>query len=144
MYYDDVIKGGMTSHMNRVWQMMKKTGQIPRLTEESIQLRINVITEEYKELMQALGYSCVVNLTKAQHMESVPEILKELCDLQVVTTGGFVMLGYGDHVPIEIVDNNNLTKFGEGSTIRADGKLLPPPTFNKKQVRIDLANFVAS
>lgn len=48
-------------------------------------------------------------------------------DVMVVTTGTLSSLGIPDEPGQELVDNNNLAKFGPGGSVRSDGKLVKPP-----------------
>lgn len=48
-------------------------------------------------------------------------------DVSVIATGTLVACGIPDKALLEAVDENNLAKFGPGSYVRADGKLVKPP-----------------
>lgn len=55
------------------------------------------------------------------------ETVDGCCDLKVVTTGTLIACGMPDHCFQQVVDYNNLAKFGPGHTIDAGGKLIKPP-----------------
>ena len=53
-------------------------------------------------------------------------IVDGCCDLSVVTIGTLSACGVPDELFLKLVDENNLAKFGDGHSIREDGKLIKP------------------
>jgi len=89
------------------------------LTKEDanrIQLRHNLIAEEYKEVMEA---------------QTPEEIMKESCDLIYVILGMFVEFGWDFEEAFSRVHESNMSKLGEdGKPIyREDGKVLKGPNY---------------
>ena len=140
-----------TLHQQRVEKFMKLAKQILPLTPEipiaSIcELRASLILEEALETIAGLGCSFEMREAGAVNMENV-EILSNYgepdlvaivdgcCDLMVVTTGTLSACGDQDHLVQEAVDLNNLAKFGPGSSLRADGKLIKPPDHQPPNIK---------
>jgi len=96
------------------------------LTEERMVLRINLIQEELNELEESM----LVNYT--------PDIVKEICDLLVVTFGTIVELGIQDIVEDAFAEvmRSNMTKLGvDGKPIyREDGKILKSPLYEEADI----------
>ncbi len=103
-------------------------------------LRANLILEEAKETIEALGFE--INLVpvheigygtrkEATLIEKFEPNLKEIADgcadISVVTIGTLIACGIHDAELLKAVDRNNLDKFGPGHSIREDGKLIKPP-----------------
>ena len=89
-------------------------------------LRVKLIEEEQKELVEAITRHNLVG------------IAKEACDLLVVTYGTLVEYGINaDHV-FEEVHKSNMSKLGaDGKPIhRADGKVLKGPLYQKAEPAI--------
>ncbi len=102
-------------------------------------LRASLILEEALETITALGCEVLAERTFQVSKSNVsivsvkePDIV-EVCDgiadLSVVSIGTLSALGIGDKKLLEIVDENNMEKFAEGHSWRADGKLIKPPNF---------------
>ena len=95
----------------------------------SLKLCAELVNEECRELVQALGYDVnkrgeVVH-TSAERLEDA-SIVKEACDCHVVVTGVLQALGLTAEdadVCQQLVDDNNLLKVGTGSR-GASGKLI--------------------
>ena len=144
-------------HQVRIEKFMKLAGQeCPfELTQASVKirkLRARLILEEALEAIAELGVTVsasdsVIGLTTAvsgiddlslQVNESFTvdycSLAKELADLSVVTTGSLSSFGIADVGLLELVDNNNLSKFGPGWAIREDGKLIKPAGFKKLSI----------
>lgn len=112
-------------------------GVLREMSVEGRRLRASLILEEALETIEALGFEVSVNVP--DHRFSVRNItLAEVgpfdlvgtvdgCyDLRVVTTGTLSSFGVSDEPGQELVDENNLMKFGPGATVREDGKLIKP------------------
>lgn len=145
----------VTSHFARVRDFMLKAKQqcpqVPTIPNKDIRkLRAKLILEEALETIKALG---VVVWPSAEFLNDVrdgatqPEITEDCfelegldddkcdivgvadgcADVSVVTVGTLIAFGIPDRRLLEVVDNNNLAKFGPGHSIREDGKLVKPP-----------------
>jgi predicted HAD superfamily Cof-like phosphohydrolase len=107
-------------------------------------LRAKLILEEALEACAALGVSVMHRLEESGEEKeasvnigaldfaadgafNLVEVVDACCDVKVVTTGTLVSCGVKDEEAQQVVDFNNLRKFGPGHTIRADGKLVKPP-----------------
>lgn len=119
----------------------------PRKTAE---LRASLVFEETRELLQALGVDATVGFfddaghyvtrslfhvdldveTTEQYFEQnfdLIDVADGCADVSVVVTGTLVACGIPDVHLLEVVDKNNLDKFGPGHSLREDGKLIKPP-----------------
>lgn len=110
---------------------------------EVIRLRANIIFEEALETLEGLGYRIVfedgvVDLKKIGE----PDIVKAMdgcADLRVVTTGTMSAFGVDDEPIQELVDANNLEKFGPGSYRReSDGKWMKSPSHKPPDIQGEL------
>jgi len=132
---------------------MELTQDVPEVpTEPSIEVRIlraKLIFEEAMEtIAKGLGVGIVVSGTKGwiplnyhlmANMEEpefkfamewdfdMTETIDGCCDISVVTTGTLSACGVPDEPFLNIVDKNNIDKYGPGCTIREDGKVIKPP-----------------
>lgn len=129
--------------VRRFMQLAKQT--VPnKPTEPSAEdriLRAKLIYEEALETInKGLGVSVLFTFKESvsfpNSMEvsflanmdfNMAELVDGCCDLKVVTTGTLVACGVPDGAFQQIVDQNNLDKFGPGHTFREDGKLIKPP-----------------
>jgi len=97
----------------------RKIQVVPKFPEDTDLLR-DLVTEEYKELIQALDE------------RDMPETAKELVDLLYVTLGLAVQIG----VPLEevwdAVHESNMQKLG--GPVREDGKILKPDGWQKPDI----------
>lgn len=100
------------------------TGDTP-MTPERMALRIELIREEFKEVLEEAQQP----LAHIDH----PALMKELADLLVVTYGMGVELGYPMDEAFNLVHASNMSKLGEdGKPIyREDGKVLKGPNYKK-------------
>lgn len=133
-----------TLHYQRVKSFMKKAKQgtpaWPAVPDERTRiLRARLILEEALETAEALGVQVSVQghlvgedgqLSFTAHPTKKPDLvgIADGCaDVSVVTTGTLVACGIPDHELLNLVDENNLAKFGPGHSFREDGKLIKPP-----------------
>lgn len=97
-----------------------------------VQLRMDLLNEEVKELSDALIAQDKV------------EVLDALCDIQYILDGTFLELGFWKvkQIAFEEVHNSNMSKLGaDGKPIyREDGKIMKGPNF----FRPNLKQFVDS
>lgn len=133
-----------SAHQKRVEAFMKLAKQDvpekPTIPDTKLaMLRASLILEEALETITALGCEVLAERTFQVSKSNVsivsvkePDIV-EVCDgiadLSVVSIGTLSALGIGDKKLLEIVDENNMEKFAEGHSWRADGKLIKPPNF---------------
>lgn len=130
-----------SKHQLRIEQLMLRAGQelpiSPSVVNLNRHLRAKLIIEEALELIE-LGLGLQVQDSmgmplRAEEILLVPksepdiiEIIDGCADVSVVTIGTASAVGV-DMTPIlEIVDNNNLMKFGPGGYRRDDGKWIKP------------------
>ena len=119
-------------------QMLPGKPTIP--DEKTRELRARLILEEALEAVEALGFKPRVEderglVTLAiDAIEFYPnegpnlaQIIDGCCDIKVVTTGTLSACGIPDDAFQELVDQNNLAKFGPGGYRREDGKWVKPP-----------------
>lgn len=103
-------------------------------------LRLMLIYEEFKEVLGACGYELVKDAglePKGTDFEiDLVEVAKELCDLQVVTTGTFSAFGMAADPLLQIVDESNLAKVKAGVRRNALGKVLKPEGWVKPNEKI--------
>lgn len=131
----------ITDHWERIWTFMglgkqETPGKPVTPSVEVRRLRANLILEEALETIRALGFGTnKVGLVDLYEPDLV-EIVDGCLDVSVVTIGTLVACGVKDKRLLEIVDKNNLDKFGPGHTIREDGKVIKPP--NHKPPTLDI------
>lgn len=110
-----------TLHYQRVEEFMVLANQAnpsqPELPTLSVRLlRCKLIIEEVRELVNALGFDCVIcdpyerNDCTSPSFQLV-EIADGCADLSVVTIGTLIACGISDKPILEAVDENNLAKF---------------------------------
>lgn len=111
------------------------------IDEETRILRAKLILEEAFETVRALGVDADLfgSFSIAECEEEIQyrisptfdfdmkEVADGCADVSVVTIGTLISCGIADQCLLEMVDQNNLDKFGEGHSIREDGKLIKPP-----------------
>lgn len=139
-----------TQHQQRIEKFMHLAKQDvptkPKLpSDDVLRLRANLIFEEALETIKALGcevlYERGNNLTKNNCSivnvgeANLIEIADGCADVSVVTIGTLSACGISDKELLQLVDENNLEKFGEGHTIRADGKLIKPPNHQPPKIK---------
>ena len=90
------------------------------LNEETKQLRIRLIQEEFDELKEAMASG------------NLAAVAKEMADLLYVTYGTAVSYGMDMEPVFEEVHRSNLSKVGGYK--RADGKWVKPPTYSPAQI----------
>jgi len=148
-------------HQQAVEDFMGLAGQnVPSkpkdLDAATAELRIRLMLEEVLETANAAGVTvtfhgeCKLNSPVTNHITDfscerthefdLVEFVDGCCDTLVVTTGSLSAAGIPDSYPMQLVDWNNLTKFGPGHSIDEHGKLIKPKTH--QSVHADLATFV--
>lgn len=91
-------------------------------TNEALQLRWRLITEEYKELAQAIAAA----EKDLDNKEKLAEILKETCDCVYVLVGFIEKLGWDFDEAFRRVHASNMSKVGDDGkpVYREDGKII--------------------
>ncbi len=133
---------GTSAHYEAVKEFHRKGNQLicesPQLPPPDVRLlRSNLLYEEMMETIHALGCDLVetVNgiglvtseIAHSKHYQpNLVEIIDGCADVAVVTTGTLISCGVKDTPLYDLVDKNNLDKFGKGHSIRADGKVIKP------------------
>ena len=139
----------ITTHYSRVKKLNAKID--PKTVPEKItmpspevrELRARLILEEAIETIEGLGFDVElpddydrglqpvtieqVVFTPREEGPDMVGIADGCADLSVVTIGTLVASGIPDKRLLELVDNNNLDKFGPGGFLRDDGKWIKPP-----------------
>ena len=142
----DVLGDQSSNHWRRVRQFMSLAKQGTPASpiwpsSQTALLRARLILEEAIETIEALGIRATIStayekkvplVNHTLHFEKVRDpdlagIVDGCCDLSVVTIGTLIACGVPDTPFIELVDENNLEKFGPGHAISPAGKLLKPP-----------------
>ena len=125
----------LTDHYGRIVEFMRLAKQSapsrPCIPGEKVRLlRAVLINEEAKETIRGLGCYVVpgtgevaVSLTEEPDLV---EIVDGCADISVVAMGTLIACGVPDAALLELVDRNNLAKFGPGHLIREDGKVIKP------------------
>lgn len=120
----------------------------PRLIDDTLweAMRLELIREEFCELLDALGYADAGNEIRAVYLNpdedyrekrDLVEAADALGDLEYVTNG--MALGMGVNLPevVKEVHRSNMTKLGaDGKPIyREDGKILKGPGFEQPDLK---------
>jgi predicted HAD superfamily Cof-like phosphohydrolase len=90
------------------------------LNEETKQLRVRLIQEEFDELKEAMASG------------NLAAVAKEMADLLYVTYGTAVSYGIDMEPVFQEVHRSNLSKVGGYK--RADGKWVKPPTYSPAEI----------
>ena len=122
------------TYENKVRRFQKAMGQPvdAPFTEHMLQLRMNLIEEEFKELQTAVTLVFMDILRdKPVTKERLGEMLKELADLQYVVSGFAVTFGLPLDLAVNRVHASNMSKLGnDGKPVkRSDGKVLKGPNY---------------
>lgn len=144
-----------TDHQKRVEQFMffakQDVPEKPTIPDsKTALLRASLILEEALETIEALGCEVLYERTKNLKMSNLTivsvkdpdlvEIADGCADISVVTIGTLSACGIPDLKLLELIDQNNLEKFGEGHSIRSDGKLLKSPNYQPPKIKEFLEN----
>lgn len=97
--------------------------------------RINLITEEYEEVSEALVHleDTRLHLTSSTMEEAREELAKELADLLYVVYGTAEELGIPLQEVFEVVHASNMTKVWDDGLVHYNefGKVMKPLTYSK-------------
>lgn len=106
------------------------------MTVDELNLRAKLLDEEFDELMSEiiLAKNMVMHGKKP---DNLPELLKELADLQYVLSGFAVVFGLPLRVAFNRVHKSNMSKLGlDGKPIkREDGKILKGPNYKTADLK---------
>lgn len=128
----------LTDHLDAVREFMIKANQKAPLTQQIPSpevriLRAKLIYEEAMETIEALGVDYILGqfVDAGEENCDLEKVLDGGCDIAVVTNGTLIACGLDGVFPEALarVDQNNLSKFGEGSYLREDGKVMKPPGY---------------
>ncbi len=148
----------LTPHAQRVLSFMLRAKQecpvSPIIPDEKVRLlRAKLIFEEAMELIKdGLGVEVSIDSTgvivdgkedvsfgfKIAGPGDLTLIADGVADLSVVNIGTALACGLEDQRILEIVDRNNLAKFGPGHSYRFDGKLIKPPNHKKPDLKSEI------
>lgn len=107
-----------------------------RMTVAELMLRLDLIDEEVEEFakeVRAAGYM----ILHGKRPDNLPEMLKELADIQYVISGFAVAFGLPLGKAFERVHKSNLSKLGDdGKPIyREDGKVMKGPNYEPPKLQ---------
>lgn len=124
-YYTLYTPMGMVDEFHRAFGVEVNEKPLDIIPLELRKLRESLVTEEYKEFIDALWRGDMV------------EIADSLADLAYVVYGTAVSLGIDLDAVFREVHRSNMTKLGEdGKPIyREDGKVLKGPNFEPPRIR---------
>lgn len=142
----------MHTHYAKVREFMLKAKQdvpphpyIP--DEKTRELRAALIIEEALETVSALGVTVSLGGEpindahldfEANRTANLEYIADGCADVTVVITGTALACGIDMSKIQDLVDDNNLAKFGPGHSFREDGKLIKPPGHTPPDIRAEL------
>lgn len=151
----------LTTHAQRVRDFMTKARQdlpaMPMIPTDQVRiLRAKLMFEEVMETIAALGVEIRMNPEDQMQVDgaavlsadghkfvisgpmNLVEVADGCADVSVVTTGTLLACGIADDPLLELVDRNNLEKFGVGHSWNAAGKLIKPPGHKKPDIAAEL------
>lgn len=116
----------------------KPTIDIPR---EELQLRLELIAEELRELAHSLGFTCKTEVLDHNGPVNLIEALDGLTDIRYVTYGAYCTLGMvrQANLAFDEIHASNMSKLIGGKVVRDEkGKVQKPATY----FRPNLAKFL--
>lgn len=133
----------MASNFQRVrnWMQAVKQATPDKHTPfdlDTLELRRRLIFEESEEVFMCLGAMLDGGENSRLNPRHNRELVKELCDLLVVTYGALVALGVDGDVAFQLVMDNNDGKI-EHAVHREDGKAIVPDDV-KAQLKSEMTN----
>lgn len=155
------FESSKSEHYKSIEEFHRKADQqisnIPTVPDEQTRvLRAKLILEEAFETIEALGVGVGLDLSAVPMSSGGPcvfiknidhmyfdtygrevdmvEIADGVADLSYVAVGTLVSLGIPDGPIIRAVEESNLSKFREGWSKRADGKILKSPKFEPPNI----------
>lgn len=124
-----------------------KDPEVPTIpTSDSIDLRYKLITEEYKEVIEELGYRWLKEPTVLRVPDfqiSIPKLAKELSDLEYVVHGTSAVFGIPHDAVFNEVHESNMSKLDKDGNVirREDGKVLKSELYKPANIEKVLANY---
>lgn len=109
----------MVQDFHRKFEILIQTAPA-NLTDETQQLRVRLIQEEFDELKESMATG------------NLASVAKEMADLLYVVYGTAVSYGIDMEPVFQEVHRSNLSKVGGYK--RADGKWMKPPTYSPAQL----------
>lgn len=143
----------LTEHAHRVLAFMLRAKQDcptrPTVPDDRVRiLRAKLVFEEAMELInEGLGVDVIETVDEKGEKShkfviarpaDIVQVADGYADLSVVNTGTAIAFGLEDKAILEIVDRNNLAKFGPGHSFREDGKLIKPPDHRKPDLATEI------
>jgi predicted HAD superfamily Cof-like phosphohydrolase len=101
------------------------------------ELRQKLITEEYREVLEEMGYSLKINMDHhGEYKVDIVKLSKELADLLYVVYGTAATYGIPIDEVYREVHRSNMSKLGiDGKPIyREDGKVLKGPNYTPANI----------
>lgn len=152
-YYSSTHQDNIEDFMDKAGQDVPKKPTIP--SHEIRLLRARLILEETIETISALGFELYYEnnedcydyhyltfenlefrqITAINEKINLAEIADGCADLSVVTIGTLSACGIADEPLLDLIDENNLSKFDGGETIREDGKLIKSPNWKAPDIK---------
>lgn len=77
----------------------------------------------------------VKGFSRTAERELLTDLVDGCIDTDVVVTGTLISAGIPDEPFLELIDDNNLEKFGDGFAVRGDGKLIKSPLWTPPNVK---------
>lgn len=107
-----------------------------RMTVDELMLRLDLIDEEVEEFAKEVRAAAYMVL-HGKRPDNLPEMLKELADIQYVISGFAVAFGLPLGKAFERVHKSNLSKLGDdGKPIyREDGKVMKGPNYQPPKLQ---------
>ena len=127
-----------------------RAGKIPILDkpqvppEDRMRLRLSLIAEEFGELLEAAVGAEAVESIRIRLRDIVGnsplnvdlvELADAMADLDYVVEGTRLECGIDGRPLADEVHQTNMAKFGPGSWIRSDGKIMKPPNWKPPEIR---------
>ncbi len=138
----------MDKEQKDIQLFMDKAGQsfptIPTIPDDkTIELRLRLILEEFRELVYACGYDYDEESdTFVKDLDGevdIVEVADALTDINYVTKGAGIAFGIDLEPIFKLVQDSNMAKFGPGGYRREDGKWMKPPDWKKPDIAAELA-----
>lgn len=117
----------MTQEFHNVFQCA-----VDERTEDVVESRMNLLVEEYHEVMDELEYA-LSQLRLGQEIENLPALAKELADLVYIANGTAVALGIDLDKAVQLVHQSNMTKLWDDGLPRwlPSGKVVKGPNYQE-------------
>ena len=135
----------MSSNFYKVLEFHRAFGHPVQLhpwkgtVEEAVQLRLNLISEEFEELLAGFGYKLSEPLKAIKVKETIDwaEVADALGDLEYVIHGTAICFGLPSQEVFDEIHRSNMSKLGEDGKpiLREDGKILKGPNYSPPDIK---------